>query len=265
MRKIHNAGFFAKFTAAALAASLALTGAPAYAQGQMPNDLNDLLDVKGRDGEFQMESRGYVANHTSRSGTSIYTYWWQSSSKKCVRTRTEEGRYRDINTVGNSDCGQPEASSSNSAAGVAVGAALLLGIAALAHKSHHRDDQNYNERQTADFERGFRDGQYNHPYRNYENSREYSDGYNKGVDERGYQSSYRPEYRDYRGSSYSRSNWVFCAYEDGECRVPYGTRVRFGVDGRYNTKEVSRSVACTTSQFGDPANGERKRCEYDAR
>ncbi len=252
-----------KVTAAALAATLALTGSPTFAQ---PSDLTDLLDVKGGDGEFQMESRGYVANHTSRSGNGIYTYWWQSSGKKCVRTRTEEGRYRQIDTVSNADCGQKDASGSNTAAGVAVGAAVLLGIAALAHKSHHRDDNNgFDERQTADFERGFRDGQYHHPYRNYENSREYSDGYNKGADERGYQSSYRPEYRDYRGSNYARGNWVFCANEDGECRVPYGTRVRFGVDGRFKTKDVSRSVACTTSQFGDPADGQRKRCEYDAR
>lgn len=265
MSKTQNAGLFTKFTAAALAASLALTGAPAFAQSRAPNDLNDLIDAKGGDGEFQMQSRGYSMHHTARSGSSVYSYWWQGSDKKCVRVRTEDGRYQQINTVGNGDCGQKDFDGSNTAAGVALGAAVLLGIAALAHKSHHRDDRDFDQRQTADFERGFRDGKYNHPFSNYDNSREYSDGYNKGVDERGYQSSYRPEYRNYQRPNYSSGNWVYCASEEGECRVPYDTRVRFGVNGRFKTKDVNRSVRCTTDEFGDPANGERKRCEYDAR
>lgn len=258
-------GILSKITAASLAASMALTGVPAFAQSPAPSDINDLLDARGGDGEFQMQSRGYIQHHVSRSGGSIYSYWWQSNTKKCVRVRTEDGRYQQIDTVGNADCGQKDADGMSTGAGVAVGAAVLLGIAALASKSHHREDRNYDERQTADFERGFRDGQYHHPYSNYNNSRDYSDGYNKGVDERGYQSSYRPEYRNYQRPSYGGGNWVYCASEEGTCRVPYNTRVRFGVNGRFNIKEVDRNIRCTTSEFGDPANGERKRCEYDAR
>lgn len=57
-------------------------------------------------------------------------------------------------------------------------------------------------------------------------------------------------------------NWVFCAEEDGECRVPRPTVVRFGANGRFNTLQVTGSVPCTPTAFGDPIKGERKRCEY---
>lgn len=60
----------------------------------------------------------------------------------------------------------------------------------------------------------------------------------------------------------SGGNWSFCAAENGRCVVPYPTRVRFGIDGRYNYLQVSGSVSCTPAAFGDPAEGQRKRCEY---
>ena len=63
------------------------------------------------------------------------------------------------------------------------------------HKSHHRDDRKYNEEETADFERGYRDGLYNNSFHNYGDNRDYSDGYNRGVDERRQQSTYRYEQR----------------------------------------------------------------------
>lgn len=68
-----------------------------------------------------------------------------------------------------------------------------------------------------------------------------------------------------RPNGANAGNWVFCAQEDAECRVPYDTRVRFGANGRYNTLQVKGSVPCTPGAFGDPAKGERKRCEYDSR
>ena len=189
---------FSRSLATAVAVSLAVSGMPAVAQSQAPTELADLLGARGGDGEFQMQSRGYTLHHTAQSATSVYSYWWSQGGNKCVRVRTEDGSYQQINSVGNNDCGQKDAEGMSDGAKVAIGAAVLLGIAALAHKSHHRDDRNFDERQTADFERGFRDGQYHHAYSNYNNSREYSDGYNRGMDERNNQSRYRPEYRDYR-------------------------------------------------------------------
>lgn len=173
----------------AVAASLALSGLPARAQ--VPDGLGDLLGAKGRDGEGQLERRGYVFHHTSKSETSAFSYWWHPGKSTCVRVQTSDGRYEKIDKASNADCDQKDAPGMSTGAAVAVGAAALLGIAALAHKSHHRDDRRYDERQTADFERGFRDGLYNHPYHNYGNAREYSDGYSKGVEQRRQESSYR--------------------------------------------------------------------------
>jgi hypothetical protein len=86
-------------------------------------------------------------------------------------------------------------------AGVIAGAAVLAGVAALAHKSHHRDDQEWDDSTSyADFERGHRDGLLGHAYHDYSNSARYRDGYESGVRERGYQSGYR-------GSSYFRGGY----------------------------------------------------------
>lgn len=172
-----------------LAVSMALCAAPA--QAQVPDGLADLVGSRGRDGESELERRGYVLNHTSKSDSGSYTYWWHAGRAACVRVLTTDGRYERIDKVSNADCGQKDASGLSTGAAVAIGAAALLGIAALAHKSHHRGDRSYDERQTADFERGFRDGLYNHPYHNWNNAREYSDGYSQGVEQRRHESGYR--------------------------------------------------------------------------
>lgn len=60
---------------ATLCAALAVSGVPAAAQGQAPSDLTDLLGARERDGEFQMESRGYSLHHSAQSSNSFYGYW----------------------------------------------------------------------------------------------------------------------------------------------------------------------------------------------
>jgi hypothetical protein len=176
---------------ACLVAALALPAVPVRAAGA--DDLRDLVGAKGRDGESELERRGYTHIDTAKSSSAAYSYWWSNAGQSCVRVTTRDGRYDAIANTDLSDCGQTKKESrNNNAAAIAVGAAALLGVAALAHKSHQRDDKQYNEQQTADFERGYRDGLYHQPYHNYSNTREYSDGYNKGVDERSRQTSYRP-------------------------------------------------------------------------
>jgi hypothetical protein len=188
------------------ALSLALTVTPVLAQA--PNDLSDLVGARGASGETQLEQRGYTNHHGSKTDEGSYTYWWNASKKSCVRVLTKDGLYDKIKTVSNDDCGQKGSGSGASTATVAaVSAAALLGVFALAHKSHDRDDKDYNERQTAQFERGFRDGLYNHSYHNYDNTREYSDGYGKGVKQRGHESSYRSDRpHEYRGGYQSHVN-----------------------------------------------------------
>jgi hypothetical protein len=178
------------------------------AWAQTPSDLSDLVNARGRDAESQMEDRGYVMQNSSKSDDAIYTYWWNSRDKRCVRVRTYDGRYDQIKTVGNSDCGQRDSggSSAGTAAAVAVGAAALLGLVALASKSRHRDDRDLDEAQTAQFERGYRDGLHNQPFHNYDNSNEYSNGYTKGVDQRRQETSYRGDYGT-RGGNRSYVNF----------------------------------------------------------
>jgi hypothetical protein len=159
---------------------------------QTPNDLADLVNVRGRDAETQMENRGYSLYQTSKTNDTTFMYWWSGRDKRCVRVRTYDGRYDQIKSVNNSDCNQRD-NSGNKAAAVAVGAAALLGLALLASKSHHREDRNYDERQTAQFERGYRDGLYNQSYHNYDSTDEYSKGYTKGVDQRREETNYRSD------------------------------------------------------------------------
>ncbi len=56
---------------------------------------------------------------------------------------------------------------------------------------------------------------------------------------------------------------VPCAPEHGFCRVPYPTRVIYGVPGRNTEMFVrGRGVPCSNEVFGDPAPGFVKRCAY---
>jgi hypothetical protein len=165
---------------------------------------NDLVGALGRDSETQLQDRGYAMISSSPAGNSRYQYWWNGSSKNCVRIQIADGRVATTKTVSNTDCGQ-KASSNDAAAALAVGAAALIGAAALSHKSHHRDDQEYgNSEGYAEFERGYRDGLYNHSYHNYGSTREYTNGYTKGTSERGDHSSYRNN--DYYRGGYTRGH-----------------------------------------------------------
>jgi hypothetical protein len=61
----------------------------------------------------------------------------------------------------------------------------------------------------------------------------------------------------------TQTHWRYCASEGGECVVRANSRVRFGVDGRYNTLTVSDRVACNVNTFRDPARGQPKVCEVE--
>lgn len=251
---------FRRTLALGAAISLSLTGSPALAQAS--NELKDLIGAKGAGGEAELERRGYTHIDTSKSNNAAYGYWWNNQKSSCIRVTTRDGRYQALIDVDAADCGQTKKESGVSdGAKVAVGAAALLGIAALLHKSHDRDDRNYNEQQTADFERGYRDGLYNNSFNNRGGSGEYRDGYNRGVGERGQQSGYRHG----QGNESSHSTgWTRCASEGEYCRVDGSARVRFGADNRYEYRNVTAGVLCSVNTFGDPAYGLNKTCEYIA-
>jgi hypothetical protein len=120
---------------------------------------------------------------------------------------TYDGNFQSLDQTTNADCNQ-KGGSGDKAAAVAVGAAALLGIVALASKSHHRGDKDYDERGTAEFERGHRDGLYGQAYHNYNRSDAYSSGYDSGVRERANQTSYRG------GHNYSGGYSAYAEFND---------------------------------------------------
>lgn len=64
----------------------------------------------------------------------------------------------------------------------------------------------------------------------------------------------------------SAQNLVPCAQEHGFCRIPYPTRVIYGVPGRGAAVDVAgRGIPCSNEAFGDPVPGVPKRCAYVAR
>lgn len=133
--------FYAKNLCAAICvSSLMVAPLPAYAK--TPSSLSDLVGARAAGGEEQMESRGYYNTSTTTRDDRKWTHWWNSSKKECVNVSTYDGRYESINSAPASDCGQ-KSSSGDKTAAIAVGAAALIGVLALAHKSDHHDDRNH--------------------------------------------------------------------------------------------------------------------------
>jgi hypothetical protein len=71
-------------------------------------------------------------------------------------------------------------------AGIAGAAALIIGIAALAHdEQHHRDGQHHaTSHEESEFERGYRDGVHGEDYDSRHSSEAYGQGFDAGVKER---------------------------------------------------------------------------------
>lgn len=79
----------------------------------------------------------------------------------------------------------PAAASSSDDEKVAA-ALAILGVAALMHHKHHYKDgyQPTDSTETAEFERGYRDGLHGYPYWEYSQTRGYVQGYRAGENER---------------------------------------------------------------------------------
>ena len=73
----------------------------------------------------------------------------------------------------------------------------------------------------------------------------------------------RPRY--YEAPGYRHPRWIPCAGENGLCRVPFPTRVRYGAYGHYSVIDADGPVPCNNYTFGDPARGMRKSCAFFSR
>lgn len=84
---------------------MAMTMAAGTASAQQPaTGLQDLVGAKGRDGEYQLQQRGYEHIRTEKSGDSAYSYWQETENGQCVTVRTTDGRYASIVYAPMSDC-----------------------------------------------------------------------------------------------------------------------------------------------------------------
>lgn len=69
-----------------------------------PTGYQDLIGVRGRDGETQLQARGYQLRGGEQTGSDSYTYWTQVSTNQCIVVRTNNGRYASITPASSFDC-----------------------------------------------------------------------------------------------------------------------------------------------------------------
>lgn len=89
-------------TIAICAVALATAGG-LYAQEPVDH-LQDLKGVRGRDGEYQMQQRGYTHVRTEKSDDSAYSFWTDNRDGSCIQVRTTDGRYASIVHTPAADC-----------------------------------------------------------------------------------------------------------------------------------------------------------------
>jgi hypothetical protein len=158
-------------------------------------DNSDLANQTEDHVSRQLSWRGYVLTHSADAKSGYWQYWWSGQRDQCLRVAVNGGRATQIVTTDEHDCNQTASGSSGPSKGaqVAIAAAAIAGVAALAHKSHEnqKDRASQSPQDVAEFERGYRDGLYSQGYHNYNNRPDYSDGYNKGSEKRGFETSYR--------------------------------------------------------------------------
>lgn len=162
------------------AATTAFIATPVLAE--KANQLVDINGMRGSSAEGALQQRGFthVSTHKNTSGF-VNSYWWNERDDDCVVVEVYDGRVMTINDASDQDCGHHKGSA-GAAVGVAAGAAILGAL--LSHKSHHREGRDYDETQTAEFERGYQDGLHHAQYHNYNRDDAYAHGYEKGADER---------------------------------------------------------------------------------
>lgn len=138
--------------------------------------------MRGSSAEGALQQRGFahVSTHKNSMGY-VYSYWWDKQDDDCVQVEVYNGRVETISDATDQDCGHHKGSA-GAAVGAVAGAAILGAL--LSHKSHHREGRDYDETQTAEFERGYQDGLHHAQYHNYNRDDAYAHGYEKGADER---------------------------------------------------------------------------------
>ena len=160
---------------------LGLTLTLSYAQNPA-RDLQDIVGERGSYAEMDLEKRGYVHIKTAKSGYDVYSSWWSPSQRKCVTYHLTDGNVRSVVDVPPFDCNK------SSGAGYSNDA--------YSHSSYHHSNSSHYSNRDHDmaFERGHTDALHNKSYHNIYGDADlknaYSDGYQSGVNQRGYNTSH---------------------------------------------------------------------------
>ncbi|MFW9257270.1 hypothetical protein [Nostoc sp. CALU 546] len=79
--------------------------AQAQNAGDPVRGIQDLVNVRGRDGEAILQKRGYRFRWAEKSDDSTYSFWTQTKTGRCISVRTEQGRYVSLVDTGTTaDC-----------------------------------------------------------------------------------------------------------------------------------------------------------------
>jgi hypothetical protein len=197
----------------------ALAGAPLPALSQ-PSELLDLKNHSEEHAARELSRRGYFLTQTLSRHGALHQFWWSQSRDYCVRIAVERNRVTEVKSSDDHDCNQRNRDGKGPSQGaqMAIAAAAILGVAALAHKSHENDKDRASQspQEVAEFERGYRDGLYHQGYHNYNNRREYGNGYQKGQEARAAETPYRSNQGHHSGySSYVNVNDLVGARASG--------------------------------------------------
>jgi hypothetical protein len=83
------------------AATPAAPVAAAQAAPPTAPSVADLVDARASSGESEMGRRGYAVARQR----GLTAYWWNAAARSCVQTVTANGRYRTVQPVAASNCG----------------------------------------------------------------------------------------------------------------------------------------------------------------
>jgi hypothetical protein len=96
--------------------TLSTLGIASVSQAQQVGDpvkaLSDLVGARAGQAENELIQRGYqFVKRESASGDSIYSYWRETKTKKCITIQTKQGRYASFVYAFPDSCGNVASSS----------------------------------------------------------------------------------------------------------------------------------------------------------
>ena len=83
---------------------IALAAATSLHAQDPAKHLQDLKGARGRDGEYQLQQRGYTHVRTEKSDDSAFSFWTDNRYGYCIRVTTTDGRYASIVYSPAADC-----------------------------------------------------------------------------------------------------------------------------------------------------------------